>query len=63
MRKPRKISLWDGEVECETEKPFFNEAFGVDIQAFLYSSKDVERLQKWLVKAHEWIKHKEDVLK
>lgn len=60
MRKPKPISLWDGEAECKTEEPVFNEAFGIDIQVFLYSSKDVRRLQKWLGNAYTWIKAKED---
>lgn len=59
VRKPKRIILWDGEAECVTEQPVFNEAYGVEVDGFLYTSKDVRKLIKFLEKAEQWMKRKE----
>lgn len=60
-RKPKDINLWDGGAECVTEE--FDDkgggAFGVNIHAFIYDSKNVKRLIEWLPKALAWIEAKE----
>lgn len=62
-KKPKKLQLWDGEAECKTEEPVFNEAYGIDIQAFLYDEKQIDKLIIWLIKAKNWINNKEDKFK
>lgn len=57
--KPKKISLYDGEAECVTEIPEWNEAFGINIYAFIYDSKSTRKLIKFLNKALVWIENKE----
>jgi len=59
MKKPKEIHLYDGQAECRSESMAFNEAFGVQIDAFLYTAKDVRRLKKWLEHAEKWISNKE----
>lgn len=59
MKKPKEISLYDGRAECVSESVVFEEAFGVQVEGFLYTSKDVRKLKKWLDKAEKWISNKE----
>lgn len=59
MKKPKEISLYDGSAKCVTEAAEFNEAYGVEIEGFLYDSKSIKRLMKFLEKAHDWILEKE----
>ncbi len=59
MRKPKEVSLYDGRAECVSESIVLEEAFGVDIQAFLYTSKDVRKLITFLINAEKWIANKE----
>jgi len=60
-RKPVTRYLHDGKAKCVSEDydDMGGGAFGVDIQAFLYSSEEVEKLILFLQKALVWIKHKE----
>lgn len=65
MRKPVKRYLHDGKAECVSEDydDMGGGAFGVDVQAFLYSSEEVEKLIRFLEKASKWIKRKEVAVK
>lgn len=60
--KPKKINLYDGSAECMSESMILNEAFGVQIDGFLYDSESVRKLIKFLEKALVWIEHKEKYL-
>ena len=59
IRKPKPIILWDAEAECLTEVPEWEEAFCVKVDGYLYDSKQVEKLIKFLRRSLVWIKHKE----
>lgn len=62
INKPKKVVLYDGTAECLSESMILNEAFGVQIDGFLYDSKSVKRLIKFLEKALVWTEHKEKYL-
>lgn len=62
INKPKRISLYDGSAECVSESMILDEAFGVQVDGFLYDSKSVRRLIKFLQKALNWIEHKEKYL-
>lgn len=62
MKKPKEIYLYDGRAECRSESLIFNEAFGVEIDCFIYDSNGVKKLMKFLEKALLWIEHKEKYL-
>jgi len=59
INKPKRRLLWDGEAECITEHGSSNEAFGVKIDAFIYDSKNIRKLKRWLISAERWIENKE----
>ncbi len=47
----------------KVRKPKDIRLYGVQVEAsFLYTSKDVKKLRKWLEKAEGWIKNKENKL-
>jgi len=59
VKKPKEISLYDGLASCESESMVFETAFGVQVEGFLYTAKDVRRLIKFLSRAEKWIANKE----
>lgn len=59
ISKPKKITFWDGSAECQTESYAFNEAFGVQVDGFLYDAKSTRRLIKFLEKAEQWLEMKQ----
>jgi len=62
INKPKRITLYDGSAECMSESIILNEAFGVQVDGFLYDSKSVKRLIRFLEKSLVWIQHKEKYL-
>lgn len=60
-RKPADRYLHDGTAKCVSEDydDMGGGAFGVEVDAFLYSSEEVEKLIKFLDKALVWMKRKE----
>lgn len=65
-KKPAKITLWDGSVECRSEDydDLGGGAFCVEVYCgALYDAKNVRKLIKWLEKAEKWMEHKEKYLK
>jgi len=59
VAKPKEVILYDGNASCVSESMILDEAFGVDVQAFLYTSKDVRKLIRFLNKAEKWMERKE----
>jgi hypothetical protein len=61
MKKPCDRYLHDGVAKCVNED--YDDkgggAFGVEVDVFLYSSQEVEKLIKFLEKARFWIAMKE----
>lgn len=57
-RKPIWLKIHDGEAECHSaDEPEL--ADGVEVNAFIYTAKDVRRLIKWLEKAAAWLEKRE----
>lgn len=64
--KPKKIILWDGDAQCQSEDydDHGGGAFCVQVDcASLYDAKNVRKLIKWLEKAEKWMEHKEKYLR
>lgn len=59
-RRPKDLEMHDGSAECLPGDTVFETHPVVAIHAGeIYSSKDVKRLRKWLVKAEAWLKDRE----
>jgi hypothetical protein len=61
MRTPSDLKLFDGSAECLPEEydDMGGGSYGVQINAFIYDSKDIKKLKRWLEKAERWIVRKE----
>lgn len=59
-KKPKNLVGKDLEAECLPGDTVFETHPVVSIQASeVYTSKDLRRLRKWLVKAEAWLKDRE----